>query len=57
MRQQISGADRRRITLSKEEKPRFWISNIYADNVFMMLDKEHKAEQLAKDYKITNKDR
>jgi len=55
MRQQICGADRRRFTMSKEEKPRFRVSNIYAHNAFMMLDKEHNAERLAKIYKETKK--
>jgi hypothetical protein len=52
----IGGADRRRFTMSKEEKLRFRVSNIYAHNAFMMLDKEHEAEQLAKVYKETNKE-
>jgi hypothetical protein len=43
--------------MSKEEKPRLRVSNIYAHNAFMMLDKERKAEQLAKVYKETNKER
>ena len=47
--------DRRRFNMSKEEKPRLRVSNIYAHNAFMMLDKERKAEQLAKVYKETNK--
>jgi hypothetical protein len=47
----IGGADRRRFTMSKEEKLRFRVSNIYAHNAFMMLDKEREAERLAKVYK------
>ena len=43
--------------MSKEEKPRFWISNIYAHNAFMMLDKEREAEWLAMVYKEINKER
>ena len=39
MRQHISGANQRRFTMSKEEKPRFRVSNIYTRNAFMMLDK------------------
>jgi hypothetical protein len=57
MRQQISGADRRKFTISKKEKPRFQVSNIYTRNAFMMLDKKRKAERLAKVYKETNKER
>jgi hypothetical protein len=57
MRQQICGADRRKFTMSKEEKLRFRVSNIYAHNAFMMLNKEHDVERLAKIYKETNKER
>ena len=45
MRQQISGADQRRFTMSKEQKPRFRVSNNLAHNAFMMLDKEREAEK------------
>jgi hypothetical protein len=51
MRQKISEADWRRFTMSKVEKLRFRVSNIYAHNAFMMLDKEREAERLAKVYK------
>ena len=43
--------------MSKEEKQRLWISNIYDNNAFMRLDKEPEVEQLAKVYKETNKER
>jgi hypothetical protein len=55
MSQQISGVDWRRFTMIKEEKPRLRVSNIYAHNAFMMLDKERGAERLTKVYKETNK--
>ena len=49
-------ADRRRFNMSKEEKRRLQVSNIYAHNAFMMLDKKCEAERLAKVYKETNKE-
>ena len=42
--------------MSKEEKRRLRVSNIYAHNAFMMLDKKCEAERLAKVYKETNKE-
>jgi hypothetical protein len=42
--------------MSKEEKWRLRVSNIYAYNAFMMLDKKREVERLAKDYKETNKE-
>jgi len=50
-------ADRRRFNISKKEKRRLRVSNIYAHNAFMMLDKEFEVEQLSKVYKKTNKER
>jgi len=41
--------------MSKEKKLRLQVSNIYDHNAFMMLDKEHEAERIAKVYKETNK--
>ena len=49
--------DRRRFNMSKEEKQRLRVSNIYAHNAFMILDKKREAERLAKVYKETNKER
>jgi len=43
--------------MSKQEKWRLEVSNIYDYNVSMRLDKEHKVERLAKIYKETNKER
>jgi hypothetical protein len=43
--------------LDKEEKWRLRVLNIYDQNAFMMLDKEREAEQLAKVYKETNRER
>jgi predicted transcriptional regulator YheO len=43
--------------MSEEEKRRLPVSNIYSHNAFMMLNKEHEAERLAKVYKETNKER
>jgi hypothetical protein len=42
--------------MSKEDKRRLWVLNIYAHNAFMMLDKEREAERLANVYKETNKE-
>jgi len=42
--------------MSEEEKRRLPVSNIYSHNAFMMLNKEHEAERLAKVYKETNKE-
>jgi hypothetical protein len=44
MRQHISGVVRRRFTMSKAEKSRFRVSNIYVHNAFMMLGKERETE-------------
>jgi hypothetical protein len=54
--ERLKRTDRRRFNMSKEEKRRLSISNIYAHNAFMMLDKERKVERLAKVYKETNKE-
>jgi len=51
MTQQISGADRRRFNMSKEEKWKLRVSNIYDRNAFMMLDKECEAKRLANVYR------
>ena len=42
--------------MSKEEKLRLQVSNIYDHNAFMRLDKKCKVERLAKIYKETNKE-
>jgi hypothetical protein len=51
MTQQISGADRRRFNMSKEENWKLRVSNIYDCNAFMMLDKECEAKRLANVYR------
>jgi hypothetical protein len=56
MKQQIIGADWRRFNMSKEEKRRLRVLNIYDHNASMRLDKEHEAERLANVYKETNKE-
>jgi hypothetical protein len=43
--------------MSKEEKWRLQVSNIYDHNASVRLDKVHKVERLAKIYKETNKER
>jgi hypothetical protein len=47
--------DWRKFNISKEEKRRLRVSNIYAHNAFVMLDKEREPERFAKVYKETNK--
>jgi hypothetical protein len=44
MKQQIIGADWRRFNMSKEEKRRLRVLNIYDHNASMRLDKKRKAE-------------
>jgi hypothetical protein len=44
MNQQINEVDQRRFNMSKEEKWRLRVSNIYDPNAFMRLDKECEAE-------------
>jgi hypothetical protein len=56
MKQQIIGVDWRRFNMSKEEKRRLRVLNIYDHNASMRLDKEREAERLAKVYKETNKE-
>jgi hypothetical protein len=56
MKQQISRVDRRRFNMSKEEKRRLQVSNIYDHNASMRLDKECEVKQLAKIYKETNEE-
>jgi hypothetical protein len=46
--------DQRRF--NKEKKRRLRVLNIYDHNVYMRLDKKHKAEGIAKIYKETNKE-
>jgi len=43
--------------MSKEEKQRLWVSNIYDHNGSMRLDKEREAKRLKKVYKEINKER
>jgi len=43
--------------MSKEEKQRLWVLNIYDHNASMRLEKEREAERLVKVYKETNKER
>jgi len=43
--------------MSKEEKRRLWVSNIYDHNGSMRLDKEREAKRLKKVYKEINKER
>ena len=47
--------DKREFNISKEEKLRLWVSNIYDHNAFIMLDKELDTEWIVKVYKKTNK--
>jgi hypothetical protein len=56
MKQQISRVDRRRFNMSKEEKRRLQVSNIYDHNASMRLDKECEAKQLVRVYEETNKE-
>jgi hypothetical protein len=42
MKQQIIGADWRRFNMSKEEKQRLRVLNIYDHNASIRLDKEHE---------------
>ena len=42
--------------MSKEEKQRLRVSNIYDHNASIRLDKEREVERLAKVYKETNKE-
>jgi hypothetical protein len=56
MKQQIIGVDWRRFNMSKEEKRRLRVLNIYDHNASMRLDKEREAKRLAKVYKETNKE-
>jgi hypothetical protein len=42
MNQQIIGANRRRFNMSKEEKQRLRVLNIYDHNASIRLDKEHE---------------
>jgi hypothetical protein len=49
-------ANRRGFNMSMEEKRRLRVSNSYAHNAFMMLDKEREAKRLEKVYKETNKE-
>jgi hypothetical protein len=42
--------------MSKEEKQRLHVSNIYDHNASMKLDKEREAKRIAKIYKETNKE-
>jgi len=57
MKQQIIGTDRRRFNMSKEEKHRLRVLNIYDHNTYMRLDTERDAKRLAKVYKEINKER
>jgi len=43
--------------MTKEEKWRLRVLNVYDHNASMRLDKEHEAERLAKIYKETNEER
>jgi hypothetical protein len=56
MKQQISRVDRRRFNMSKEDKRRLRVSNIYDHNASMKLDKEREAKRLARVYEETNKE-
>jgi hypothetical protein len=51
MKQQIIGANRRRFNMSKEEKRRLRVLNIYDHDASMRLDKKREAKRLAKVYK------
>ena len=57
MKQQIIGTDQRRFNMSKEEKHRLRVLNIYDHNTYMRLDTERDAKRLAKVYKEINKER
>jgi len=50
MNQQISEVNPRRFNMSKEEKWRLRVLNIYNPNAFMRLDKECEVEWIAKIY-------